>query len=179
MKNILNKTKSYLIGSMQYGNGEEWRNDLGLFLRSRGVVVMDPYKKAFVDAPEETPEIHEELGVDMEAGLYDRVADHMKVVRALDLSMVDRSDFIICYLNPEVPTYGTVEELANACRMKRPTFIVVEGGKSKTPLWVMGMFPHRYIYDDFESLKSMIASIDDGGTVIDSDRWRLFKPEFR
>ena len=93
--------------------------------------------------------------------------------------MVDRCDFIICYINPNVGTFGTMEELTTAVRMKRPIFLVVEGGKKKTPLWIFGMLPHKYIYDSFEDVKKVLTSIDTGAKVLDSDRWRLFKPELR
>jgi hypothetical protein len=63
--------------------------------------------------------------------------------------------------------------------MKRPIFVVVEGGKSKTPLWVMGMLPHKYIYDSFDEVKKVLTNIDSGIKSIDSERWRLFKHELR
>ncbi len=177
--NILKGTKTYLIGPMQYGNGRQWREDMADFLKSIGVTYFDPYKKPFINAPEEDENTHARLFSLMESGEFDEVAEHFKKVRSFDLSMVDRSDFIVCYLNPSVPTYGTVEELSWAVRMKRPIFVVVEGGKAKTPLWVMGMIPHKYIYNSFDEVKKVLTNIDNGVKSIDSDRWRLFKPELR
>ena len=55
----------------------------------------------------------------------------------------------------------------------------MEGGKSKTPLWMMGMLPHHYIYDDIDGVLEMIHQINDGNKAIDSDRWRLLKEELR
>ena len=188
MKNILTKTKTYLIGPMQYAEGRTWREDISEFLNSIDVTIFDPYKKPFINAPDETEATHNELCLLMEAGKrkaeldfsgFDMVADHMKKVRSFDLSMVDRADFIICYLDPDVPTFGTMEELSWACRCKKPTFIVIEGGKKKTPFWVMGMFPHKYIYNSFEEVEQVISDIDSGETKISSNRWRLFEPELR
>ena len=176
---ILEKTKTYLIGAMEYADGRGWRDDMTEFLDSRGVVVFNPYKKSFINAPEENEKTIVDLTGMMENNDYEIVEKRMKEVRAFDLSMVDRSDFIICYINPKVPTFGTMEELSWAARLKRPVFIVVDGGKSKTPLWVMGMFPHKYIYNSFDEVREMLRSIDDGEKVIDSDRWRLFRPELR
>ena len=177
--NVLNKTKVYLIGFMEYGDGRGWREDMTPFLRAMGVTVFDPYKKPFINAPEEDATTHAKMEELMEAGEYDEVAAHFKQVRAFDLSMVDRSDFIICYLNPSVPTYGTVEELVTAVRMRRPVFVAVEGGKKKVPKWLLGMMPHKYIYDSLEDIKGVLARIDTGDKEIDSDRWRLFSPELR
>ena len=164
---------------MQYAEGRYWREDFSSFLHDLGVIFFDPYKKPFVNAPEETEDTHKIMFDLMENGDFDEVAFHFKKVRSFDLSMVDRSDFLICYLNPTVPTFGTMEELSWAIRCKKPVFIVVEGGKQKTPLWVMGMLPHKYIYNSFDEVKKILSRINDGTKILDSDRWRLFKPELR
>lgn len=172
--NILNKTKTYLIGAMQYQDGRSWREDMGDFLNGINVTVFDPYKKPFINSPSEDEQTHKRMYDLMESENFDEVCEHFKSVRAFDLSMVDRSDFVICYIDPKIPTIGTIEELSWSCRLKRPTFIVIEGGKKNTPLWIMGMFPHRYIFNSFEELKKILADINSGAKVIDSDRWRLF-----
>lgn len=177
--NVLKNTKAYLIGPMQYQDGQAWREDFSLFLNGLGVISLDPYKKPFLNAPDEDSETHAKMATLMNNGDYDDVAHFFKQIRSLDLSMVDRSDFIVCYLNPKTPTFGTMEELSWAVRMKRPIFIIMEGGKSKTPLWVMGMLPHKYIYDSFDDVKKVLTNIDSGVKPIDSNRWRLFKPELR
>lgn len=176
---ILNKTKCYACGPMQYKDGRGWREDMNVFLTKMGVTMFDPYKKPFINAPEEDENTHARMASLMNAGEYDEVATHFKQVRAFDLSMVDRSDFIICYIDPNVFTAGSIEELVTAVRMKRVCFVVIEGGKKKTPLWIMGMLPHRYIYNSFEEVKNVLTNIDTGVKSIDSDRWRLFKPELR
>lgn len=176
---ILDKTKVYLCGPMQYQNGEAWRNDMTNFLDQIGVTVFDPYKKPFINAPEEDDNTHKKMKVLMDSGDYDEVAEHFKKVRSFDLSMVDRADFLICYINPKVFTAGSIEELSWGVRCKKPIFIVVEGGKKNTPLWIMGMLPHKYIYDSFDDVKSVLANINSGVKSIDSDRWRLLKDFLR
>lgn len=176
---ILRNTKTYLIGAMEYADGRTWRDDMEEFLDFLEIKVFNPYKKPFVDAPEENEQTIIDLNSLMDQQKFDEVETRMRQVRGYDLSMVDRSDFVICYINPKIPTFGTMEELSWAARLKRPGFIVIEGGKTKTPLWIMGMFPHKYIYNNFDEVKEMIGSIDRGERVIDSDRWRLFRPELR
>lgn len=177
---ILKNTKTYLIGPMEYTkDGRTWREDMTEFFHKMGVTVFDPYDKPFINAPMEDEQTHEIMYEMMRNKQWDAVAEHFKQVRAFDLSMVDRSDFIICHINPKVPTFGTMEELSWSCRLKRPTFIVVEGGKENTPLWIMGMFPQKYIYNSFEEVKDTLQSIHMGTKKIDSDRWRLFKPNLR
>jgi len=115
----------------------------------------------------------------MESGFYNDVSERMKLIRSYDLNLVDRSDFIIAHLLPEVASWGSAEEIVTAVRMKKPIFISMEGGKSKTPLWMMGMLPHHYIYNTIEDVIGMIKQIDCGNKKIDSDRWRLLKKELR
>ena len=55
----------------------------------------------------------------------------------------------------------------------------MEGGKAKAPLWMLGMFPHKYIYNSVEEIVEMLYAIDEGNKSIDSDRWRLLRKEFR
>ena len=164
---------------MEYADGREWREDMTDFLHGMNVTVFDPYKKPFINAPEEDETTNSRMKKLMATGEFDEVSEHFKQVRAFDLSMVDRSDFVVCYIDPKVPTFGTMEELSTSIRMKRPTFVVVEGGKEFTPLWIMGMIPHRYIYNSFDEVKNILSNIDTGVKSIDSDRWRLFAPELR
>ena len=109
----------------------------------------------------------------------DIVAERMKKVRNFDLRLCDLSDFIIAHINPAVASWGSAEELVTSCRMKKPTFISVEGGRNACPLWVLGMFPTKYIYNNTQEILDMIQKIDAEEKVIDSDRWKLLKEEYR
>ena len=115
----------------------------------------------------------------MEKGSFEEVARRMRTVRTYDLNLVDRSDFIIAHIIPAVASWGSAEELVTAIRMKKPVFISMEGGKKKTPLWMMGQLPHKYIYDSLEEIVEMIKKIDSGQQSIDDDRWRLLNKPLR
>jgi hypothetical protein len=177
--NILEKTKTYLVGHMQYSDGQDWRKTVENNLEKLNITVFNPYRKPFVKDVEEDQVAREIMLSDMENGNYDKIAQRMRIVRSYDLNLVDRSDFIIAHILPNVASWGSAEELVTAVRMKKPIFISVEGGKSKTPLWVMGMFPHRYIYNSVEEILDMIKLINSGKRHIDSDRWRLLRKELR
>ena len=128
---------------------------------------------------EEDEGTREEMDTWMKTKQYDRVTQRMKTVRAYDLNLVDRSDFIIAHLVPDVASWGSAEEIVTAVRMKKPVFVSMEGGKTKTPLWMLGMFPHKYIYNSLDEIVDMLYAINDGTKSIDSDRWRLLKKKFR
>jgi hypothetical protein len=128
---------------------------------------------------DEDEEARENMNVWMKTKQYDRVTGRMKTVRSYDLNLVDRSDFIIGHLVPDVASWGSAEEIVTAVRMKKPIFVSMEGGKQKTPLWMLGMFPHKYIYNSLDEIVEMLYAIDSGDKEIDSDRWRLLRKEYR
>ena len=177
---LLYKTKVYLVGSMQYvADGRTWRSEMTTELTKLGVTVFDPYIKPFVDDVKEDESVRAALKEHMQKGELDIVADRMKKVRNFDLRLCDLSDFIIAHINPAVASWGSAEELVTSCRMKKPTFISVEGGRNACPLWILGMFPTKYIYNNTREILTMINKIDTGEKAIDSDRWKLLKVEYR
>jgi hypothetical protein len=176
---ILENTRTYLVGHMQYASGRDWRQEVTGELSPLGIKIFNPYDKPFVKDVDEDEDTRLSIGHCMEHGYFNDVAERMKLIRSYDLNLVDRSDFIIAHLLPEVASWGSAEEIVTAVRMKKPLFISMEGGKHKTPLWMMGMLPHNYIYDSIEEVVDMIKQINNGEKKIDSDRWRLLKKELR
>jgi hypothetical protein len=177
--NILYKTRTYLVGHMQYSDGRDWREYVEEKLKDRHILCFNPYRKPFVKDVAEDEETRKRTLEQMEKGYYNDVADRFRQVRNYDLNLVDRSDFIIAHLVPEVASWGSAEEIVTASRMKKPMFIAMQGGKKNTPLWLMGMIPHQYIYDTIEDVVEMLYEIDDGHKAIDSYRWRLLRKELR
>ena len=162
---------------MQYASGRDWREYVENELEKLNITTFNPYKKPFVKDVDE--DARHSLDHCQKHGYFNDVAQRMSLVRSYDLNLVDRSDFIIAHLLPEVASLGSAEELVTAVRMKKPIFISMEGGKHATPLWIMGMLPHHYIYDSIEEVVDMIKQIDCGEKSIDSDRWRLLRKELR
>ena len=79
----------------------------------------------------------------------------------------------------EIASWGSAEEIVTAVREQKPVFVAIEGGKVKTPLWMLAMFPHKYIYNSIEEVVDMIKKIDSGEVRLDSGRWKLLKREYR
>ena len=164
---------------MQYLSGRNWRNEVSSKLKPLNITCFDPYKKPFVKDVDEGEEARRDMDNWLKNGQFDLLSDKMKTVRSYDLNLVDRSDFIIAHLVPEVASWGSAEEIVTAVRMKKPIFISMEGGKKKTPLWMFGMIPHKYIYNTIDEVLDMIFLIDKGQRKIDSDRWRLLNEKYR
>jgi len=164
---------------MQYLSGRNWREEITEKLDPLNITCFDPYKKPFIKDVEEDETSRQEMETWMKTKQYDRVAERMKTVRSYDLNLVDRSDFIIAHLVPDVASWGSAEEIVTAVRMKKPIFVSMEGGKAKTPLWMLGMLPHKYIYNSLDEVVEMLYAIDNKIKPIDSDRWRLLRKEYR
>ena len=164
---------------MQYLSGRDWREEVTEKLTPLSITCFDPYKKPFIKDVAEDEASRQDKETWMKTKQYDRVTDKMKTVRAYDLNLVDRSDFIIAHLVPDVASWGSAEEIVTAVRMKKPIFISMEGGKAKTPLWMLGMLPHKYIYNSLDEGIEMLYAIDNEDKPIDSDRWRLLRKEYR
>lgn len=177
--NLLEKTNTYLIGHMQYIDGMGWREKVKAELTARNIRCFDPYDKPFIKDLDEGVEIRARLIAQLQEGNFDDVQKHMKEIRIHDLNLVDRSDFIVAHIIPTVASWGTAEELTTANRSKKPIFLSVEGGKSKCPLWILGMIPHNYIFDSVDDSLHMLRQLDDGVLEMDMNRWRLLKPEYR
>lgn len=177
--NLLYKTRVYLVGHMQYEEGRIWREKAQKELEELGVVVYNPYEKPFVKDVKEDEGERDLMNSWMEQGKFDLVHKKMKEIRSYDLNLVDRSDFIIAHIYPEVASWGSSEEITNANKMKKPIFVSVEGGKKNTPLWLSGTFPPEYFYDSVEDIISMVKKIDSGEKETDGSRWRLLVRELR
>tara|TARA_R100000008_G_scaffold81421_1_gene64649 strand:+ start:1524 stop:2018 length:495 start_codon:yes stop_codon:yes gene_type:complete len=164
---------------MQYADGQDWRVKVEDELQKLNIITFNPYRKPFVKDVDEDESARLRMAEDMTNGHYSDVVERMSIVRSYDLNLVDRSDFIIAHLLPEVASWGSAEEIVTAVRMKKPIFISMQGGKSQTPLWMMGMKIDKYIYDSIDEVLDMIKKIDSGEKKIDSDRWRLLRKELR
>ena len=114
MSNLLYKTKTYLVGHMQYLSGRDWREEVTEKLAPLSITCFDPYKKPFMKDVEEDEASRIEMETWMKTKQYDRVSERMKTVRSYDLNLVDRSDFIIAHLVPDVASWGSAEELTHS-----------------------------------------------------------------
>jgi len=178
---LLKDTRCYLIGHMQYANGRGWRDIVKETFKETGIKFYDPYHKPFVhDIPEDETSRADMLHW-METEQYDLVAQRMKEVRGYDLRLCDVCDWFVAVIKPSVASWGSAEEITTVIREKKPLFLIIDDprGKRACPLWLMGVLPHKYIYDTLEEAIQTIKYIDEGIVKMSSDRWKLLKPELR
>lgn len=179
--NHLKNTQCYLIGHMQYCEGSSWREDFTVFSERINVKVYDPYHKPFIDDVPEDDVSRQEMHHWMETEQYDLVAERMKKVRGYDLRCCDKCDWFVAVIKPKIASWGSAEEITTIIREKKPLFLVIDDpkGKKATPLWLMAIMPHKYIYNNIDEVKEQVTAIDSGIVRMNSDRWKLFKQSKR
>lgn len=176
---ILNKTRCYLVGHMQYAEPGGWREVIKNELQDSNIIFYNPLDKPFISDIDETANSREFLNKKLEKGRFDYVYKHMSSIRRSDLNLVDRCDFVVAHIVPQVASWGCAEEIVCANQMKKPIFISIEGGRHKVPLWLAGMLPPHYFFNNIEKIVDTIKEIDYGKRALDTDRWRLLKQDYR
>ena len=164
---------------MQYAEPGDWRGFIETELKDRNIVFYNPLKKPFISDINENANTRDFLNKKLEEGNFDYVYKHMSSIRCSDLNLVDRSDFVIAHIVPHVGSWGSTEEIMCANRMKKPVFVSIEGGRHKVPLWLAGMLPPHYFFDNVKKVVDTIKEIDDGKRVLDPARWRLLHEQYR
>lgn len=173
----LAKQRCYLAGPIDYAedDGVGWRKELSKWLKKRDVVIMDPTNKKtsntkFIEVGDEQNKLMHLRNM----GRYQELREEMKPIILADLRMVETSDFVVVYLNPDIRMCGTWEELFISLRQRKPTFVVAEGGKANMSLWLFGRMNPDFIFESFEELTHYLDSVDRGLISEDVSRWVFF-----
>jgi nucleoside 2-deoxyribosyltransferase len=179
-KHLLQRTKCYLAGNIENSNAPgQWRDRVKQELAESGIIFFDPLKKPFMDSVNEDKE-HIDRLVKMRAeAKYGELSKIMRKIRVEDLSLVDRSDFLIASISAKTASWGTAEEVFWANRMKKPIFLVVQEGRKACPFWIFGTLPEDEIYDSIDDVISHLKKIDSGEEEMDLSRWKIFREEYR
>ena len=173
--NRLKNQRVYLAGAMDRvaDRGATWRDNITPFLQKMGIVVFNPITKPTTMGVEDQ-ESHRIKTSLKEKEKYDELSSMMKVIRRVDLRLVDISDFLIVNLDLEIHPCGTYEEIFTANRCKKPIIIHMEQGKNKAPDWIFGTIPHQMIFSNWENLKSYLLHINSDKNIECYKRWQFF-----
>lgn len=172
--NRLKNNFVYLAGAMDRvdDRGKGWRNDITPFLRSMGVKIFNPLSKPFTYGTEddETHRLKKKLKDQQD---YNRLSEIMKEIRSVDLHMVDKSNFVIAYLDLDSHPCGTYEEIFWANRQKTPILIHIKQGKQFAPDWLFGTIPHQMMFSNWDDLKRYLTHINEDVGIETLDRWKF------
>lgn len=177
--NSLKGARCYLAGAIENteDNGASWRERIKRNLAHLEIQWLDPLFKP-IEYGREEPGDFAEMKEKRSRSTFSGVREFMRKIRAVDLRMVDISDFLIVHLNPTTPTFGTHEEVARAASQNKPVIVMVEGGVQAAPLWWFDMLNdcrffsswnqvHSYLIENSTISKTCLANLSDG-------EWLLF-----
>ena len=172
--NRLRNMRAYLGGAMENAPniGVDWRVDFKT-RNNWGCCWLDPCDKP-IDIGIEDVENHERRKELKREGAFDQVSGEMRVIRCVDLRMVDISDFLIFNIDVEIHTVGTYEEITTANRQKKPIICRIKQGKSRTPDWLLGMIPHEMIFSTWTGVVRYLDDVDSGNDTRTFNRWMFF-----
>ena len=173
--NRLRYTRGYLCGAMDRvaDGGEQWRISLQRELADLGIFWLDPTHKP-IDIGIEDSQMREEIEKLKELAFFTEAAAPVKVIRAVDLRMVDISDFIVVNLDMDTHACGTYEELFLANRQKKPIIVRVEQGKRYAPNWLLATLPHEMIFSTWDQVKGYLRHVATDATIQHFNRWMFF-----
>ena len=175
MNKRLSNQRVYLAGAMDRvsdrGNG--WRDTITPFLESLGVIVFNPIKKPITIAQEDEATHKYKIKLKSEQN-YDELSHLMKVIRSVDLRLVDISDFMIVNLDLDVHPCGTYEEIFWANRQKKPIIVHMVQGKQQAPDWLFGTIPHEMILSSWDEIKNYLTEIHTYSEIKTFNRWYFF-----
>lgn len=182
--NRLRWMKAYLVGPMDHdrNTGREWRQMMADWLRSRGVIPIDPYHKPLASVSDSGLEGDDNYGARqaaIDAGDKFEAARLMKPVRNTDLRIVDETSFQIINLDVEKRPCGTYEECFTGNRQKKPVIVHCPHGIKGVPHWMFSVVPPEQIFFNWEDVKDYLDHIDSApDEEVDTlNRWVFFDLE--
>jgi len=130
----------YLAGAIEADKtdgGAKWRDAITPALDNAGIYVQDPVKTEPLVTEMTVVEAQEKFNAWIASGHYDKFAKTFEKVVQKDIRMVHRSDFVIVHLFPDIPTTGTIHEMAETWRLKKPIYLIWTEAISKLPKWAL------------------------------------------
>lgn len=173
--NRLKNQRCYLAGAMDRvaDRGLGWRAFITPILNNFGVQVFNPLNKPTNIGVEDELVVIKKKKL-KEEKKYNELSMLMKEIRAVDLRMVDISDFLIVNLDLNTHPCGTLEEIFWANRQKKPILVHMEQGKSQAPDWLFGTIPHEFIFDNWDNMIKYLDDINTSGLNDHYKRWCFF-----
>jgi hypothetical protein len=172
--NRLKNSIAYICGPIDAlaDRGVGWRGPIIEALKKLKVGILNPLDKSvFID--NKISELHT---TNRKRALknkdYRTYADIMKEVVRADLAMVDKSDFLIVYIDKDIHMCGSYHEIAIATLQRKPILILCKQGIDEIPPWLWGVVPHEYFFSTTQEVVNYLKYVSK--TTKKLKRWRFF-----
>ena len=181
-KKTVNKLKEaivYLSGPIDKAAdlGKGWREEFIKKAKHLKMQIIDPCNKPASFVHEVKGDVRT-VTVLRNSKKWEELQAFVKQFRREDLRFTDASDFLVVYIDPDVPSYGTLDELFTAEDQKKPCFCIVKGGISCLPTWLFGVFRLEEVFSSVDECIEHLNKINQGKVDMDR-RWVLFRKQLR
>ncbi len=176
MRNRLFYNRVYLAGPIDNAKdlGVGWRNMITQELGNLDLIFLDPCNKMILDTKiNEDLQSHLNRQALKDTGDFTTLAKEMRLIRRIDLRMVDLCDFAIVHLDLETYTSGTAEELTTLNRRKVPILIHMQQGKRMLPDWWIGAVPHQHVFGEWSELIDYVNHVAHDSVIETYNRWQF------
>lgn len=177
----LDRASGYLSGGMECvaDNGVGWRKKFRALSREVGLKIdyVDPTDKP---GPLKIGENKQyQIGL-QKSGKFRELADYVRSYRRHDLRFVDGSDFLVVSVDPDIPQWGTADEVYFAESQHKPMLFICKGGLYTLPRWLFDVIEIPYfnlesnVFENVESVVEHLKALDTGQFPM-SDKWILYR----
>jgi len=163
----------YLSGPIESvkDSGVSWRRIFSKMIKKEKITIQ------IIDPTNKKGKIAFEIGNEREKiqqlklqNKFSEVKSIMKKIRRWDLRAVDKSDLIVAYIDKNIPSCGTWDEIVTGERQQKPILVIAEGGKTSIPDWAFAIFEEEYIFDTIEDCVYFLKKACNGDVELD-DKW--------
>ncbi len=172
----LKNKRVYLTGGISRAedDGRKWREFVTPKLQEFDLIVDDPTKKTAGTG---------EIGDDknffknlIKEGKYKECKEAFWPICRKDLRSVDLCDFLLFYYDPDVPLFGTIDEIVTGSRLqKKPVLMYVPPDKTeRINPWSLILIKEECIFTDWNKLFYYLDKINkDGPKGSQTSYWTL------
>lgn len=183
-KHALDGAVAYLCGAIEHASddGIGWRRRFIDLLQKADLSIdcIDPTNKPGGECGKPIDEAKQHQ-IDLQKGRrWDELRDYVHSYRRLDLRFIDYSDLVVAAIAPDIPQWGSANEIYEAERQHKPLFFIVDGGLSRLPRWLFdvidlpGPNTRGNVFETVEEVVEELKLLDRGDVPL-SDKWVLIR----
>lgn len=171
--NYLFNMVTYLMGPIDRADddGVSWRKDLRNKCEKRN------FNIKFLDPTDKPIHIGQEIGEEknrlrrlLEENKWAEAKKVVSKIRHYDLRMVDTCNFGIIYIDLNVHSCGSYDELFTAERQQKPVLVIMKQKKKDIPGWLVSFIKEEEVFESVDECVDYLGKID-SGEIIPDDRW--------
>lgn len=169
--NYLKDKTCYLCGPIKLAkdDGVGWRNEITPLLLDLGVQVIDPCNKNNNGPSEIGSDKARYRQLIMKEKWKELKKNFWPCVR-FDLRACDKSDFIIFYYDPDIPTIGTIHELVVSSFEKKPILLVYDKDKlDRFNPWMCVFIKENHFFSSWVDMFNYLQNVNEG--KLDTSLW--------